>query len=50
MAAVIGPIIWGVTVWIFGPLGTIKYRIAVGSVLLMMITGLVILRKVPDAR
>jgi len=50
MAAVIGPIIWGVTVWIFGPLGTIKYRFAVGSVLLMMITGLVILRKVPDAR
>jgi len=50
MAAVIGPLIWGLTIVIFGPLGAIKYRFAVGSVLIMMITGLIILRKVPDAR
>ena len=50
MAAVIGPIIWGLTVAGFAFLGPIKYRFAVGSVLLMMITGLIILRKVPDAR
>jgi UMF1 family MFS transporter len=50
MAAVIGPLIWGVTVLAFGSLGAIKYRFAVGSVLIMMITGFVILRKVPDAR
>jgi UMF1 family MFS transporter len=50
MAAVIGPIIWGLTVLIFGPLGPVKYRFAVGSVLLMMIAGFLILRKVPDAR
>jgi UMF1 family MFS transporter len=49
-AAVIGPIIWGLTVLLFGPLGAIKYRFAVGSVLLMMIAGFFILRKVPDAR
>lgn len=50
MAAVIGPIIWGLTVAGFSFLGPLKYRLAVGSVLLMMITGLMILRKVPDAR
>jgi MFS transporter, UMF1 family len=50
MAAVIGPNIWSLTLIIFGPLGIIKYRFAVGSVLAMMITGLWILRKVPDAR
>ncbi len=50
MAAVIGPLIWGLTVLAFGSLGAIKYRFAVGSVLLMMTTGLIILRRVPDAR
>jgi UMF1 family MFS transporter len=50
MAAVIGPLIWGLTVIVFGPLGAVKYRFAVGSVLLMMITGFFILRGVPDAR
>jgi UMF1 family MFS transporter len=49
-AAVIGPVIWGLTVLIFDPLGPIKYRFAVGSVLAMMITGFLIMRKVPDAR
>jgi UMF1 family MFS transporter len=50
MAAVIGPVIWGVTVALLGSLGVIKYRFAVATVLIMMFTGLVILRKVPDAR
>jgi MFS transporter, UMF1 family len=50
MAAVIGPNIWSLTLVIFGSLGMIKYRFAVGSVLVMMIVGLWILRKVPDAR
>lgn len=50
MAAVIGPVIWGVIVAGFGFMGPIKYRFAVGSVLVMMTTGLLILRKVPDAR
>jgi UMF1 family MFS transporter len=50
MAAVIGPLIWGLTVLVFGSLGAVKYRFAVGSVLVMMVTGLIILRKVPDAR
>jgi UMF1 family MFS transporter len=50
MAAVIGPVIWGLTVLIFSPLGALKYRFAVGSVLVMMLAGFFILRKVPDAR
>ncbi len=50
MAAVIGPIIWGMIVLIFDSMGPIKYRFAVASVLVMMITGLIVLRKVPDAR
>ena len=50
MAAVIGPIIWGLTVLAFEPLGAVKYRFAVGSVLAMMTAGFLILRKVPDAR
>ena len=50
MAAVIGPLIWGLTVVVFGSLGPVKYRFAVASVLIMMMIGLFILRKVPDAR
>jgi UMF1 family MFS transporter len=50
MAAVIGPVIWGLTVLVFSPLGALKYRFAVGSVLVMMMVGFFILRKVPDAR
>jgi len=50
MAAVIGPVIWGLTVLLFDSWGPRKYDFAIGSVLIMMIAGLVILRKVPDAR
>jgi UMF1 family MFS transporter len=50
MAAVIGPIIWGMTVLAFDSLGAVKYRFAVGSILAMMIAGFLIMRKVPDAR
>ncbi len=49
-AAVAGPIIWGLTVMVFDPLGAIKYRIAIGTVLIMMTIGFFIIRKVPDAR
>lgn len=50
MAAVIGPVIWGLIVLSFDSFGAIKYRFAVMSVLIMMIIGFLILRKVPDAR
>ena len=50
MAAVVGPVIWGLTVLLFDSYGPAKYNFAIGSVLAMMIVGLFILRKVPDAR
>ncbi len=50
MAAVAGPVIWGLTVLLFDAYGPAKYDFALGSVLIMMVIGLFILRKVPDAR
>jgi len=50
MAAVIGPVIWGLTVLAFDSFGPVKYKFAVGSVLIMMIVGFLILRRIPDAR
>ncbi|MEE9555259.1 MAG: MFS transporter [candidate division Zixibacteria bacterium] len=50
MAAVAGPVIWGLIVLYFDSYGPEKYNFAIGSVLAMMIVGLFILRKVPDAR
>ena len=45
---IIGPLVWGTIVWAFGGLGIIKYRIAISSLLLFLIGGLYLLRKVPD--
>lgn len=49
-ATVIGPLIWGLTVLIFEPLGIIRYRIAVGMLLLFMCLGLFVLTKVPKEK
>jgi MFS-type transporter involved in bile tolerance (Atg22 family) len=47
-----GPIVWGITVYIFGKLGydIIKYRFGVASMLLLMLIGFTILIKVPDKK
>ena len=45
---VIGPLVWGTIVWAFAGLGVIRYRIAIGSLLLFLIGGLYLLRKVPE--
>ena len=50
LAAVIGPIIWGLIVHFAEPFGVIKYKFAIESLFIMMVIGLIILRKVPDAR
>jgi UMF1 family MFS transporter len=50
LAAVIGPVIWGLVTYFGEPLGIIRYKIAVGALFIMMIVGFVILRKIPDAR
>ncbi len=47
-ATVIGPLIWGLTVFIFEPLGIVRYRIAVGMLLFFMCCGLFVLTKVPE--
>jgi len=47
-ASIIGPLIWGVTVWAFGFLGILKYRIAIFVILLFLGLGFAILQKVPD--
>lgn len=44
-ASIIGPLIWGLTVWAFGGLGLIKYRIAIFILLLFLGLGLMILQK-----
>ena len=45
---IIGPLLWGAIVWAFAGLGVIRYRIAIGSLLLFLIGGLYLLRKVPE--
>ena len=47
-AAVIGPLVWGISVWGFQAWGMLKYRVAVIILLLFLIIGLIILRKVPN--
>jgi UMF1 family MFS transporter len=48
LAAVVGPILWGVVVKLGEPIGPLKYRLAAGSVFSMMLVGYLVLRKVPD--
>jgi len=45
-AAIIGPIIWGLVVWWFGFLGTLKYRLAIFVLLIFIILGLVLFKKI----
>lgn len=48
-ASIIGPLIWGLCVWTFGFLGILKYRLAILSLLLFLVLGLIILQKVPNS-
>ncbi|TET65560.1 MAG: hypothetical protein E3J45_07945, partial [Candidatus Zixiibacteriota bacterium] len=48
LAAVVGPLMWGLVIELGKPLGSLKYRLAAASVLSMMLLGYLILRKVPD--
>ena len=44
-ASIIGPLIWGFTVYAFGSLGTVKYRIAIGFLSGFLVLGLIVLWK-----
>ena len=45
---ILGPLVWGFVVLVFEDVNTLKYRIAVGSLLLFLLAGLYLLKKVPD--
>ena len=47
---ILGPLVWGMIVWAFGGVGILKYRIAIGSLLIFLAGGLYLLRKVPGRR
>jgi len=47
---ILGPLVWGAIVWTFGGLGILKYRIAIGSLLVFLLVSLYLLRKVPCVR
>ena len=50
LSAVMGPAITAILLWAFGDLGTVAYRIAIGSLALVMAAGLYFLLHVPDVR
>lgn len=50
LAAVVGPLIWGTIILFTGSMGTISYKFAAEALFIMMVAGLIILRKIPDAR
>lgn len=45
-ASIVGPLIWGFTVWMFGFLGIFKYRLAVLTLLVFLASGFIMLQKV----
>ena len=44
---VVGPMVWGLVVLMFEPLGMVRYRIAIFSLLLFILAALLVLRGVP---
>jgi UMF1 family MFS transporter len=48
IAAILGPLQWGIIVSLGEPLGLLRYRIAILSLILFFGVGLLILRKVPQ--
>ncbi len=48
LAAVAGPLIWGGVVLLFRPLGLVRYKFAIASLILMLAAGLIVLCGVPS--
>ncbi|MBN1384872.1 MAG: MFS transporter [Elusimicrobia bacterium] len=46
VSAIVGPLIWGLAVLVFEPLGIIRYRIAVGILMVFILASIFILQKV----
>jgi len=49
-AAIAGPMVWGLVVFGFSGWGVLKYKLAVGSLLLLILIGLIILWPLPERR
>jgi len=49
-AAIVGPLVWGLVVVGFSGRGILKYKLAVGSLLLLILIGLIILWSVPGKK
>jgi MFS-type transporter involved in bile tolerance (Atg22 family) len=47
-AAILGPLVWGLVVWAGEPLGPLRYRLAVGAMLVFMLAGLYAFRFIPE--
>jgi len=48
MASIAGPLIWGSVVWILQDTQTLKYRVAVGSLLLIAVITIILFNKLQD--
>ena len=47
-AAITGPLVWGGIVYAFEDAGALAYRAAIGALLIMLLAGAWVLRRVPD--
>jgi UMF1 family MFS transporter len=47
-AAVVGPLLWGITVLVAAPMGTARYRLAVATLSGLAALGAILLARVPD--
>jgi UMF1 family MFS transporter len=50
LSSIVGPLIWGLTVEYFYWLGIEKYRLAISSLLLFLLVGLMLLYRIPVSR
>jgi UMF1 family MFS transporter len=49
-AAIFGPLIWGLVVMCFGSFEALRYRLALGAMLVLILIGLFVLWSVPERR
>ena len=48
-ASIFGPIIWGIIILSLEPMGLVRYRFAIASLLFFIILGYLFLKKIPDS-
>ena len=50
LSAVIGPALWGLTIWALSETGELAYRVALATLAIFLVAGLLILRGVKVTR